>query len=192
MQALQSQTALLVGSEKIIGAIGSLLGNTIEKTSARSGSEARQKLITRDRFDLAIIKTPLSDEFGDDLALSLAERGIAVVLLISAEHLDEYAVRLSESGVVTVAVPIVRQLFVQSVNLALCCHARVARLRQENEKLTARLAEMQQVCRAKCLLVQYEGMSESDSHRYIEKRAMDLRLPRSDVAAMIVARYADP
>lgn len=191
MQAVHSQTALLIGSEKVIGAIGSLLGNTFEKTAVHSGTEARQKLITRDRFDLAIIKPPLPDEFGDDLALSLAERGIAVVLLVSAEHLDEYAVRLSESGVMTVAVPIVRHLFLQSVNLVLCSHARVARLRQENEKLSARLAEMQQVCRAKCLLIQHEGMSEPDAHRYIEKRAMDLRLPRSDVAAMIVARYAE-
>ena len=120
MTTVHSQTALLIGSEKVIGAIGSLLGNQFEKTAAYSGTEARQKLITRDRFDLAVIKTPLPDEFGDDLARTLADRGIAVILLISAEHLDEYAVRLSESGVMTVAVPIVRQLFLQSVNLALC------------------------------------------------------------------------
>lgn len=189
---MQSHTVLLIAAQKSCEAIGSLLDGRFAGDCALSGADARQKLLTRSSYDLAVIKAPLVDEFGDRLAERIAEQGIAVIFLIGNEHLDDCALRLSEQGVLCVGLPMSRQQFAQAVNLAVFSFARLAKLRHENEKLSAGLVQAEKVGRAKCLLVQYEGMNEAEAHRTIEKRAMDLRISRADVAGMIIAAYADP
>ncbi len=191
MSDTHRRTALLIGSEKVLPAIGSLLGSGFTRAAAYSGSDARRRLLTGEEFGLAVIKTPLPDEFGDDLALTLAERSMAVILLIRAEHFDEYAERMAGTGVIVVQVPIVKSVFAQAVELAVATHDQMATLRRENERLRSKLEEMRRICLAKCLLVEHEGMHEPDAHRFIEKRAMDLRLSRVDVATMIIAQYGD-
>lgn len=185
------RTALLVGSEKVLPAIASLLGNGFTRAAAYSGSDARRRLLNGEEFALTVIKTPLPDEFGDDLALTLAERSMAVILLVSAEHFEEYADRMSGTGVIVVHLPIVRSVFAQSVEMAVTTHDQVAALRRENERLRSKLEEMRRICLAKCLLIEHEGMREPDAHRFIEKRAMDLRLSRADVATMVIAQYGN-
>ena len=191
MADLHRPTALLVGSEKVLPAIASLLGNAFTRGAAYSGSDARRRLLTGEEFSLAVIKTPLPDEFGDDLALTFAERSMAAILLVSAEHFEEYAERMPKSGVIVVQVPIVKSIFYQSVELAVTTHDQVAALRRENERLRSKMEEMRRICLAKCLLVEHEGMREPDAHRFLEKRAMDLRISRADVATMIIAQYGD-
>ena len=63
------------------------------------------------------------------------------------------------------------------------------RVRHENEQLLQKLEELRLVTRAKCLLVQNLAMTEADAHRYIEKQAMDLRVPRVRVAEDILRTY---
>ena len=42
-------------------------------------------------------------------------------------------------------------------------------LRQENIKLQKKIEEIRLVDRAKCALIQYLGLTESQAHKYIEK-----------------------
>ena len=46
------------------------------------------------------------------------------------------------------------------------------RVEKENTKLKKKLEELRLVDRAKCMLIAYEGMSETQAHRHIEKQAM--------------------
>ena len=62
-------------------------------------------------------------------------------------------------------------------------------LQKENRKLKNKIEEIRTVDRAKCLLIQFESMTESDAHRYIEKAAMDQRVPRLQVAQEILQQY---
>lgn len=47
------------------------------------------------------------------------------------------------------------------------------------------------VDRAKCLLIQYQNLTEPQAHRFIEKQAMDRRLTRLDVARQILTTYEE-
>ena len=59
-------------------------------------------------------------------------------------------------------------------------------LRQENDKLRDKIAQIRLVDRAKCYLIEHKGMSEAEAHRMIEKTAMDTRRDRAEVAAEIL------
>jgi len=66
---------------------------------------------------------------------------------------------------------------------------RIHELEAENARLRAKLAAEKTVCRAKCLLVERRGFSESEAHRYIEKLAMDTQDTRRSVAEQVIREY---
>ena len=65
--------------------------------------------------------------------------------------------------------------FRQAVQMAAACCRRLDYLRQENDKLRDKIAQIRLVDRAKCYLIEHKGMSEAEAHRMIEKTAMDTR-----------------
>ena len=86
--------------------------------NARSGSEARRILSANDTFGLVVINTPLSDEFGHDLACDAARTTLAgVILLVKADRADEIAARVEEDGVFVVQKPTSRPFFFQALKL---------------------------------------------------------------------------
>ena len=76
--------------------------------------------------------------------------------------------------------------FRQAVQMAAACYRRLDYLRQENDKLRDKIAQIRLVDRAKCYLIEHKGMSEAEAHRMIEKTAMDTRRDRAEVAAEIL------
>ena len=66
---------------------------------------------------------------------------------------------------------------------------RLGALQRENRQLKDKIEEIRLTDRAKCLLIEFERLSETEAHRYIEKRAMDLRAPKITVAREIIRRY---
>ena len=75
---------------------------------------------------------------------------------------------------------------VTAVQMAAACCRRLDYLRQENDKLQDKIAQIRLVDRAKCYLIEHKGMSEAEAHRMIEKTAMDTRRDRAEVAAEIL------
>ncbi len=142
---------------------------------ARSGGEARRTLLERD-FDLVVINAPLRDETGENLARRTALKEIGqVILLVKSEVYEMVAPSCENDGVLTVAKPLSRDAFRQALSLARSAGARLAKARTENESLKQKIETIRLVDRAKHILIASCGMSEQEAHRYIEKRAMDLR-----------------
>ena len=56
-------------------------------------------------------------------------------------------------------------------------------------KLKEKINDIRLIDRAKLTLIQYLKMSEEESHKYIEKQAMDLRITKVDVAKNILKIY---
>ena len=54
------------------------------------------------------------------------------------------------------------------------------------ERLEQKIQDIRTIDRAKCLLIQYSGMSEEQAHRYLEKQAMDRRMTRREVAEEVL------
>ena len=151
-----------------------------------SGTEARRRMLEGD-FELVIVNAPLPDEFGHELCAAAAgQTDAGVILLAKAAAIDQLMPRMNQEGVLVVGKPFSAALFLQAVHMAAASNHRLQRLRQENDRIQAKLAQLRLISRAKCLLIQYKQMTEAEAHRLIEKQAMDTRRSRGDVAQDII------
>ena len=97
--------------------------------------------------------------------------------------------RVEEYGVLVLGKPVAKPLFDQALRFSLAMRNRMLALREENARLEKKLADTKLIDRAKCLLIQYLGMTEEQAHRQIEKQAMDNRQTKTAVARGILASY---
>ena len=154
-----------------------------------SGAEARRRMIESD-FELIVVNSPLPDEFGHELCATAVEKTDAgVVLLVKAAAAEQLLAPMSEQGVLLVSKPFSNTLFLQAIQLAAASNHRLQLMRQENARMQEKVAQIRLVCRAKCCLVEHEGMTEAAAHRTIEKRAMDTRRDRTEIAQEILDSY---
>ena len=172
-------------SNEYISARLAELGYT-RPTIIPSGAEARRRMLESD-FELIVVNAPLPDEFGHELCSSAVEKTDAgVVLLAKAAAAEQLLAPMSEQGVLLLSKPFSNTLFLQAIHLAAASNHRLQLLRQENARMQEKIAQVRLVSHAKCCLVEREQMSEDAAHRYIEKRAMDTRMSRGEVAQEIL------
>jgi two-component system, response regulator PdtaR len=156
---------------------------------ANTGSEARRILIERD-FDLCVINAPLSDEFGTDFALSIVNKAITqVMLMVKSELSDEVSEKVEDFGVFVISKPINRQVFWNALKLTTASFNRMMGLKKENVQLQKKIEDIRFIDRAKCVLIEYLKMTESEAHKFIEKQSMDMRISKREVAARILKTY---
>ena len=160
-------------------------------TKAPDVSSARRCLLERS-YDLLIINAPLPDEFGHELCADAVEKTDAgVIFLAKAAAAEQLLTPLSEEGVLLVTKPFSNTFFLQAIHMAAASNHRLLLLRQENQRMQEKLAQVRLVSRAKCCLIELGHMTEAEAHRYIEKKAMDTRRDRAEVAQEILDSY-DP
>ena len=158
---------------------------------AASGGEARRQMDAKD-FEVIVINTPLPDEFGHELCADAVEKTDAgVIFLAKAAAAEQLLTPLSEEGVLLVTKPFSNTFFLQAIHMAAASNHRLQLLRQENARMQEKIAQVRLVSHAKCCLVEREQMSEDAAHRYIEKRAMDTRRSRAEIAQEILDSYED-
>lgn len=155
---------------------------------AHSAGEARRLLLSQS-LDLVIINTPLSDEFGTELALDLSESAMGIMLVVKSELFERVAHKVEDSGVLTVAKPNSRQTFYGALKLLTAMSAKLMKMEKKNRSLQEKMADIRTVNRAKWLLIENLNMNENEAHHYIEKQAMDTRLSRREVAEGIIRTY---
>ena len=156
-----------------------------------SGAEARRRMPDAD-FDLIVVNAPLPDEFGHELCMdAVAGTDAGVVFLAKAAVAEQLLTPLSEQGVLLVTKPFSNTFFLQAIHMAAASNHRLLLLRQENQRLQEKLAQVRLVSRAKCCLIELGHMTEAEAHRCIEKKAMDTRRDRTEVAQEILDSY-DP
>lgn len=154
-----------------------------------SGAETRRALAERE-WSAVVVNAPLADESGLDLTMELAHQSASgVVLLVRADMAETVALRVRDDGVLVVPKPVMRPMFEQALAYAMAARGRLMSLRAENDRLEKKLAELRLVDRAKCLLIERQGLTEEQAHRRIEKQAMDTRQTRAAVAQAILARW---
>lgn len=158
-------------------------------TFARSGQEAR-RLIAQNDFDTAVINSPLSDENGVDLAMTLSEKyPTGVVLLASAEFASDFQHQTENYGVMVVEKPINRTLFYNSVRLLNVARRKASGIRHQSVNLESKISEMRMVERAKAALMSRLSMTEDQAHKYILRQAMDMRATKAEIAKNIIRTY---
>jgi len=156
-----------------------------------SGAEARRRMPEAD-FELVIVNSPLPDEFGHELCTAAVEKTDAgVVFLAKAAAAEQLTAQMSDAGVLLLSKPFSNALFLQAVHMAAASNHRLKQLRQDNAKLQEKIAQIRLVSRAKCCLVEREHITEAEAHRLIEKRAMDTRRDRTEIAQEILDSYEE-
>ena len=156
--------------------------------TAATGSEAR-RMMSENGYTLLIVNAPLPDEPGIELTVQAAAALSGAILLIKAEQYPAAAAEAEPEGVLVLPKPLSRESFERAVRIACGQLSRLSALQNENRRLKDKIEEIRLTDRAKWLLIQFQGLSEPEAHRYIEKRAMDLRVPKSTVAREVIRRY---
>lgn len=184
---------LVSSSEKSREGLAALLreASITQIHMANSGSQARRFLI-QGQASVVVINTPLSDESGEAFALFATEQTSAsVIMLVKSERADEVAHQVEDEGILVVEKPMSRALFFQAIKLSMAAQRRMLGLQSENDRLQQKILEIRLVDRAKCLLIENQGMTESQAHRYVEKQAMDRRVTRREVAEQLIQSFED-
>lgn len=154
---------------------------------AHSGTEAR-RLVSESAYDLVIINSPLIDEFGNDLAIFVAENTAASVLLLTKADISETVEeRVEDYGVVVMTKPLSTDYLYMTIRVFSADRHRLDKLMTSNRLLLDKIEELKLVDRAKCLLIMHNGMTEQEAHKYIEKTAMDMQQTKQEVARKIIS-----
>lgn len=178
---------IVSGGDKLYAYLSGVLppADFLPLLQVRSAGEAKRAL-QQTPADILVVDMPLPDESGVELALSMAEESMGVLLVVKSELVDKTACQVEDSGVLTLAKPNSRQAFYSAFRLLAALSARLQRMETQNRTLQEKMADIRVVNRAKWLLIERMHMSERDAHYFIEKRAMDARASRREVAESIL------
>ena len=97
--------------------------------------------------------------------------------------------KLRPYGVVVLQKPFNAADAARASQLLLATSARLRNMKKVTLKLRGQIEELKVIYRAKCVLMQYLGMSEEEAHKYIERTAMESRRSRFEVAMDVIKTY---
>ena len=150
----------------------------------------QMRAINPEKFDVIIISTPLSDEFGLDLVTYVKDRTEAgIIVLAKGEIADEVQQKLKFTGAFVIGRPFQKSVLLQSIKFAEVAKENMHKLREEKQDLNQQLEDTKIIARAKSLLMEYLKLNEEQAHRHIQKQAMDLRKTQRAIAEDILKTY---
>ncbi len=156
---------------------------------AASGNEARRKLDFTS-YDLTIINAPLSDEFGTELVLDIADKCCcSILILVKADVAEQVQDKVAITGAFVISKPLNKQMLLQSIPFMFNSRRIISTLREQNKALQQKVDDTKMIERAKFSLIKYLGLDEKQAHRYIQKQAMDLRVSPRVIADNILRTY---
>ena len=142
--------------------------------------------------ELVMINSPLMDESGVEFAEYVTENTTAnCILLIKAETAEKISERAENAGVIIVGKPFSKTVLYQIVRTVDIAVNRSAELYLRNARLEEKLNEIQNIDKAKFMLMEYKGMTESEAHVYIEQYAMNTRKKNSIAALAIIDKLSE-
>ena len=150
---------------------------------------AKREILERS-YDFVMINAPLPDEYGTKFAIDVCnDRGAVALLLVKAEVHAEIHSKVVDQGVFTLSKPTSAQMLSQALQWMCATRERLRKLEKKTISIEDKMEEIRLVNRAKWLLIDNLKMTEADSHRFIEKQAMDRCITRREVAESLIRTY---
>jgi two-component system, response regulator PdtaR len=150
------------------------------ETAVRLATELKPDLVILD------VKMPVLD--GISAAERITAARIAPVVILTAFSQRELVRRATEAGAMAYLVkPFTKTDLVPAIEMAVSRYEEIRALEAEVGTLTERLETRKVVDRAKGLLQEAHGWSESQAFRWIQKTSMDRRLTMRAVADAVLA-----
>ena len=157
--------------------------------TVKSPAAARRALAERE-YDIPVVNTPLPDEFGSRFAIDVCSSSVAgVLLLVKNDQFDEVYGRVMEHGVLTLAKPTSSQMISQSMRTLCTMRERMRMMEEKQQTIEEKISEIRLVNHAKWLLIECLSMTEAEAQRYIEKKAMDARISKKEMAESVIKTY---
>jgi response regulator NasT len=136
------------------------------------------------------IKMPGLD--GIEAAQVLTQEKIAPVVLLTAYSQRELIDRAKEAGVVGYLVKPFRETdLTPAIELAMARFSEFRALEEEVDNLAEALETRKKVERAKGILMDQHGLTETEAFRKIQKMSMNTRRPMKEVAEAIILANAE-
>jgi len=150
------------------------------------GDEA-EELVRRLSPDVAILDVKMPGRTGIEVAEALCEDRFCAVVVLSAFSQRKLVEDAAQAGVMAYLLkPYQRAELATAINVARVRHDDMRKLAGEVKDLEQRLADRKLYDRAKGRLIDEYGQSEAAAMKYIQKHAMDKRVPARDVAQQII------
>lgn len=184
---------IVTSADKFYEQLTPILPESVIKpvTTVKSVNEAQRKLADR-MYDLIIINTPLSDDFGVRFSIDVSSNGNSVaMLLVKSDVYDAVYDKVYESGVFVVRKPTSASVMQQAFDWLIATRERLRKLEKKSVSLQEKMDEIKLVNRAKWVLITNLNMPEDAAHRYIEKQAMDRCVSRRTIAEDILRTYKE-
>lgn len=164
-------------------------GNFTDMTWVKTAGEAK-RLLLGTAYDIAVINTPLEDDFGIIAAIDInAQHDCGILILVGSEMYEQVSCKTQDWGIFTLQKPVSRQMLTGTVAVMMTAQLKVHKMSAKITQLQRRMEEMSLIDRAKWILIDKLKMSEPQAHRYIEKQAMDRCMRRAEIAEHIIKMY---
>jgi AmiR/NasT family two-component response regulator len=156
------------------------------------GDEAVE-LVRRHRPDLAILDIKMPGLDGLSAARQITSERLSAVLILTAFSQRDLVEQARDAGAMSYIVkPFQKSDLIPAIELAIGRHAEVRSLEDDISDLAERLEARKVIDRAKGVLMDDHGMSESQSWRFLQTEAMNSRQKVHEIAAKVVARELAP
>lgn len=149
--------------------------------------EAAIALVMEHRPDLVVMDVKMPKLDGIAAASQIAAARIAPVVMLTAFSQRELVERARDAGAMAYLVkPFSKSDLVPAIEMAISRFGEITALEKEVGDLTGQLETRKAVERAKSLLQEALGLSEPEAFSWIQRTAMDLRLPMLQVAQGVI------
>lgn len=185
----ESHSVLLVSDDsKIISQIKAFLIAPLFNLTVADDFYEASRMAEMRSFDFIIIDS--ADGSGTDFSINICETDAVLLLLVSSEKFDEISYRVESYGILTIAKPFEPFYFYNMMKIAIAVKNKIRALTSQTIKLKSKMEEIRLVNRAKLLLIEKQGLSEQEAHRYLEKQSMDSGQKRTSVAEEVIKRLS--
>ncbi|GAA6122521.1 response regulator [Bifidobacterium psychraerophilum] len=155
---------------------------------AASGQEAVD--LTKElKPDVVVMDVKMPGRDGISAATEIGENNIAPVVMLTAFSQRSLVEKAADAGAMAYVVkPFVPEKLLPALEVAMSRYDQINALRDEVTDMKARFEARKRVDRAKGLLMENMGLSESEAFRWIQKTSMDRRLTMQEVADAVIAQ----
>lgn len=156
-----------------------------------SDTNSAQKQIANHSFAMILVDLPFTQNRHEvSFLLSLSKATNAnIMAIVNKANYESLRDQVERFGIFTLCKPIPQELFIQLLAFMRVIQCRNHQILQKQKQLVDYIKEIKLVDRAKCLMIEYEYMSEEEAHKRIEKEAMNERVTRGVIAQRIIKQF---
>ena len=188
MTADSHNVLVVTKDDKISTQISTMLVAPMFETMLVSDFNEARRLCGERTFNIVIVD--FADGEGTDFAVDISDSLSTIMILSPAQHFDQISYKVEPFGILTMTDTFDQFYFYNMIKIAIAVHYKVQILSTKATKLKEKMEEIRIINRAKLLLMQNLSLTEPESHRYLEKQAMDRGLKRMTLAEEIIRTYS--